>query len=287
MGDYNEVTKSKLLFEHFSGVRNLVQTLGKRTQNDSAMSDEHSSGKRDTSWTGTQSLEEAFNLLEKGWEGPIKDIDRGVVKSNKDLKVSAGGMKTGIVGFAPCVPNAILGLPNSMMTRDQVMRKNRVLTIGYANNSYCGTDAQDFVKGGIAICSIINRLELSGIRVAVKAFLYSATQSKENVFCTVDVKNWREPLDLKRVTFPLCNASWERRIGFKYLETLPNLTDYGYSCGYGTDIMKKLSHDELHQYVVENKILDENSVYITLEDCMQNNFNIEKIMKEFGLDKYV
>ena len=51
--------------------------------------------------------------------------------------------------------------------------------------------------------------------------------------------------------------------------------------------VKKLSHDELHQYVVENKILDENSVYITLEDCMQNNFNIEKIMKEFGLDKYV
>lgn len=287
MGDYSEVAKNKLLFEHFSGVRNLVQTLGKRTQNNRAMSDEHSSGKSDTSWTGTQSLEEAFNLLEKGWESPIKDIDRGVVRNNKDLKVNAGGMKTGIVGFAPCVPNAILGLPNSMMTRDQVMRKNRVLTIGYANNSCCGTDAQDFVKGGIAVCSIINRLELSGIRVAVKAFLYSATQSKENVFCTVDVKNWREPLDLKRVTFPLCNASWERRIGFKYLETLPNLTDCGYSFGYGTDIMKKLSHDELHQYVVENKILDENSVYITLEDCMQNNFNIEKIMKEFGLDKYV
>ena len=287
MGDYSEVTKSKLLFEHFSGVRNLVQTLGKRTQNNQAMSGSCSSGKRDTNWTGTQNLEEAFNLLEKGWEGPIKDIDRGVVKSNKDLKVSAGGMKTGIVGFAPCVPNAILGLPNSMMTRDQVMRKNRVLTIGYANNSFCGTNAQDFVKGGIAICSIINRLELSGIRVAVKAFLYSATQSKENVFCTVDIKNWREPLDLKRVTFPLCNASWERRIGFKYLETLPNLTDCGYSFGYGTDIRKELSHNELHQYVVENKILDENSVYITLEDCMQNNFNIEKIMKEFGLDKYV
>ena len=86
MGDYNEVTKSKLLFEHFSGVRNLVQTLGKRTQNNRAMSDEHSSGKSDTSWTGTQSLEEAFNLLEKGWEGPIKDIDRGVVRNNKDLK---------------------------------------------------------------------------------------------------------------------------------------------------------------------------------------------------------
>ena len=108
------------------------------------------------------------------------------------------------------------------------------------------------------------------------------------MFCTVDVKNWREPLDLKRVTFPLCNASWERRIGFKYLETLPNLTDYGYSFGYGTDIMKKLSHDELHQYVVENKILDENSVYITLEDCMQNNFNIEKIMKSMWLaQKYL
>jgi hypothetical protein len=287
LGDYDEIAKNTLLFEHFSGVRNLVQTLGKRALNNHAMSGKCNSGERGTDWTGTRNLEEAFNLLEKGWEDPIKDIDRGVVKNNKDLKISAGGMKTGIVGFAPCVPNAILGLPNSMMTRDQVMRKNRILTIGYANNSYYGTDAQDFVKGGVAICSIINRLELSGIRVAVKAFLYSATESKENVFCTVDIKNWREPLDLKRVTFPLCNASWERRVGFKYLETLPNLTDHGYSFGYGTDIMKKLNHDELHQYVVKNKILDENSVYITLEDCMQEDFNIEKIMEKFGLDKYI
>ena len=94
-------------------------------------------------------------------------------------------------------------------------------------------------------------------------------------FATVKVKDYREHMDLQKLCFPLAHPSMFRRFGFKWLETVPGLTEVGWSFGYGRTV-KNYKKFKKH-------FMKENEFLIDLNLTKKYNYNPEKIIEVMNL----
>lgn len=241
------------------------------------------SDKDDYEFTKTHSYAEAVDLFRNGYEDPLKKIKKGVEVNSRGFSTQKTLPKNDIIGYAPCVPNAILGIPQSMINKDVIARKSKVLTVVYDVTGAWHVDAETFIKAGIMILTIINSLEVNGYRVSLKVAFQNASQSDEKVFATVVLKDWRQPLDLKKMAFPFCHPSMLRRIGFRHLERNPKLTSRGFRHGYGTSDVSAKDYDELEKQLRDNKLITEHEKYINIKLCEKNDFDPQEVAKACGL----
>lgn len=268
--------KDKNIIEEFPSIYHLMNCLNDRKNNEE-MANEHSSESGTKSFTGTDSLEEAIDLLYNGAEDIAKRISIATANVDFSQYLPKRQILTGPVGYIPHVPNAILGLPNSMIYNNATPMKNKALMITTSICGNCGIEASDMEKAGICILSVVKALELSGHRIKLRTSFFDAKSGQYYTMATINVKDYSEHLDLKKLSFPMAHPSMFRRIGFKWLETSPDIPKgSGFNCGYGH-----------HASVSELKsagILEENEVYLdydTIRDC---NFNpktvIERVFKK-------
>lgn len=158
---------------------------------------------RDKDFTGTNTWEEAVSLYQYGYTDILERIKSGIgANLQKTNPMTRRRVVTGVQGYAPHVPNAIMGLPNSMIHTESVMMKSKVVNIVYSSTENCGTEADEFIKSGIAVLSAVNALELSGYRVNLDISFYCAKDGDEYAFGTVNVKDYREHLDIQKLCFP-------------------------------------------------------------------------------------
>lgn len=277
-----------VVYEEFNDIEDLLETLASRPNNE-IMRDEHSSEKEDSSFSKTSSYKEATDLLRNGYTEILGDVKSAVRKNNKFIyqyQERQRKVKNMPIGFIPNVPNALQNKPDSMINILQKPKKRKTINIIYAMSGSCGESADVFVKAGAALVSALNLIEISGIQTRLSvSFMASESnygffsfghetreEDKQLIFPILRVKNYGERFNLTKICFPMAHPSMFRRIGFKYLETCPQLTDSNFANGYG-----RVPELGKIRAAVDT---DENTYILNTRFIKDNDYDIHKILKE-------
>lgn len=237
----------KVMEEYFSSIHHMLACLDGRENNTGMFDQNASDDRRDPDWYGTASYKEAAKLLTCGYTDILDKLNLGIrkaMKSLSDYDLSKSHMIDDVQGAVPIIPNYLRGLPKTMSYRQPVVKKVKTMNIIYAPTSNSCTGANEFIEAGIALLSAIRVIEKSNVSVKLDCMFKNAYESKEAVIGIVRIKNYRDRLDLQKLCFPIAHPSMLRRIGFKFLETVPGLTNTGFAGGYG----RSPNLDELTNY---------------------------------------
>lgn len=277
----------KITLERFGSISQLMSTLKSRQGKvNEGMRGENSSETSTEKFSGTKSYDEACDQLLNGWDKHLNEIKKGfneAVRVNANTTTQKTRVSAGVVGYAPLVPNAIRGLPNSMITTERIPQKVKAVTIVYNTSVSSHWTTDEMVKCGIAVMKLVNKLELDGYRVKLSVEAMSTTADRDQCRMIVDVKDWKQPLDLKKLCFPMVSPSMLRRIGFRWLETVPNMTNRGFSGGYGTPLCSERGYQKNLESAREAKVIGDNEYYLTAYMVKENNHDIAKIMEQAGM----
>ena len=262
---------AKLIQEHFNSISEMLSVICSRPNND-VMKNKDSSRTEDEDFTGTRNWDEAMNLYKYGYIEVLEEIKKGTaaVVGNR-APLQRNKIVNDVIGYAPHVPNAILGLPNSMIGMKKVPQKVKTVSIVYESTANCGENPITFVKAGTAMLSAINMLELSGIRVSLKLCYFYARCENELAYSTVKLKDYREHLDIQKLCFPVAHPSMFRRFGFKWLETCEGIKA-NWRFGYGSHI--ETMPEEIRKETKENEY------FISMQDVKKYNFDPRKIIEK-------
>lgn len=231
--------------EQFSNCREIVEICKSRPKNGSFRKSHFETGyKCDSSFEGIKSMSEAYDMMNNGWSEKVdvlKENIRNVQQKMSSEKIS--GLRPDVVGFVPIVPNALMGLPNSMLNTNMKPKKNKVINIVYGLSFSAYVDKDEIIEAGLKVMQAIMRLEAQGFRVRLTACQnYSPRDNKCQHLMTVRCKSEDQPLDAQRVMFPMFHPAMFRSIGFGWYETLPEAT---YLEGYGTPIYHYMSEKQI------------------------------------------
>ena len=277
---------NKLVFEQFDNLTKFSKAL-ERSENVVFRGEILSSKKEYSTWAGTRTYEEAIDLFNNGWDDKVDEIKKGLVEfekaNEKNVSYQKSRPSTSVVGFAPHVPNAILGLPNSMIMTERTPMKAKAVRLVYNMSMNAGTDADDILKAGLCVLKIAYSMEMKGYRVRIDVSPFASTSSREDAICVVCVKDWRQHIDIKKVAFPIANPAMFRRLGFRWLESTENLTDTGYRCGYGRSFEDAKKEKKI---LTDAGVLEENDYYMNVPLAQKNGFDVNKVAKAIGIKDF-
>lgn len=232
--------------ERFEGVDAFIKAINNRPVNSVFKGQTCSSQRtKDKSFFGTETYDESISIMQSGYKEGLE-----MMNNSKGRKITAGSTasknlpKAGIVGFAPHVPNAIAGIPFSMISTQRQTQKSKVINILYDCTESAFVKIDDFVKAGRNLLDLIVSLEGQGYRVSLDIMLCSCNRKhKQGFMMSVKVKDHRQPINPLKVAYALIHPSFFRRQGFRWLETSPVVTLANIADGYGCP-MRYLTKDE-------------------------------------------
>lgn len=213
----------------------------------------------DKGFEGISKMSEAYDMMNNGWSDSVETLKeniRNVQQKMASEKIS--GLKPDLVGYVPIVPNAIMGLPNSMLNSSTRPKKNKVINVVYGLSFSAYVDKGDILKAGLKVMGAVMRLEAQGFRVRLTAM--QSYNPRDNEFAhvmTVRCKSEDQPLDPQRVMFPMFHPAMFRSIGFGWYESLPEAT---YIDGYGTPIYHYMSEKQIDDMIT--KMLGRTAIYL-------------------------
>lgn len=221
----------KVIRENFNSIQEMLNILNKR-ENNNVMRNCFSSQKKDSpGWYGTKSYEEAEELITNGYTEILDEIKAGIkFDASENSKIVP---ENNVFGYIPNVPNAMMNLPKSMIYSKRIPRKINTIDLVYCPCANGEVISKTYVKNGIKVLNVINSLEKNNIRIRLKVAIKCSECGNEVTLATVTLKNFKEKLNLQKICFPIAHSSMQRRFGFKWLETTPELTDHWWSVGYG------------------------------------------------------
>lgn len=259
--------KGTFITETFNGVHEFLNVIGKREPNKVFKGQSLSSEENDYDFTMTNDYAESEELMGAGYKEGLNNLNKcKTVKINHTTNIRKNIPQTGIVGYAPHVPNAIAGVPQSMISSQRIEQKAKVLTIVYDCGAHAKVKAERFVTAGRHMLDLVQMLELQGYRVRVDIQEAFCTH-KEKAICRITVKNHRQPINPLKISYLMLHPSFFRRQGFKWLETVPELTNDSFIDAYGRPLFYLVnihgaSTDEIRQYLHERNLL-ENGTFFT------------------------
>lgn len=272
----------KIIYEHFDSLGRYLDTIQARKVNRVFSGHSLHSEDSDYSFTLTKSYEEANELARTGYKEGLDKLKAANTKTRHMGSAQKALPMTSVVGFAPHVPNAIAGIPCSMITTQKVEQKAKVISILYYMGGACHVNAKEFVEAGKNILNVIYTLELQGYRVALNV-LTNFCENSERALCSVQIKHWRQPSNPLKISYPLIHPSFFRRHGFRWLETQPELTDRGFICGYGRPLenTEGRSADDRRRWLKEQGILQEGWFYT--ERLEAKAYEADELIKVMGI----
>lgn len=273
----------KLLLEEFNNLDEFMSAID-RPENNVFRGSSLESKKSDYSFTQTRSYDEALGLLRNGWTDKLAEVRKEMTAFERLLEQDVSYEKkrpsTSPIGFAPHVPNAIMGLPNSMIRTETTPMKAKIVRIVYKMSMNAGTSASEIMKSGLLVLKLAHALEKKGMRVRIDVSPKFSDSSTERVCALVCIKDWRQPLDLKKVAFPIAHPSMFRRFGFKWMETAPDIEDKGFNYGYGSS---KIGENDCKEMLSQCGAFNIGKDYFVdgfiAEEC---DWDLKKLSKRLG-----
>jgi hypothetical protein len=284
--------KRKVVVENFKSISMLLNTMNDRPLPNDAFKDKESlSSQRDerddkNPWSGTATYNDAMELMKTGFKDPLEKMKKGILKMGAMDQDKRPKMKNDFVGFVPHVPHTLMNLPITMINKDKQIHKNKTIHLIYSYSASSRVTPDDMIKGGINFISLVNSLEKQNYRVKID-IISNHTSNKTLASLLINVKEYGQKLNLLKLTFPLVHPAMFRRIGFKWVETVPELKDPEISWGYGTPLSHLMGYDNLKEanYLKDHGVLKgDNTYYCTVYTAMKTD-NVETLAREMGITK--
>lgn len=271
----------KVLYDPYISYGSLIKSLASR-ENSEIMKNEHSSQSNDYDWTGTHNYDEAVQLLSSGYMEVVRSMKRNVedqtkINSKYYADVNHAVPHNSIVGYIPNVPNALRGIPQSMITIEKKPMKRKTLSIIYGVSGSASRDRDYFENAGTALLSAVDIIERCGIQTKIELAFFLSEKNDEFPLPTVIIKNYGERFSIQKVSFPLVHTSMFRRIGFKWLETTPMITEKDFAWGYGTPP----SHEDSEKAV--EQVLKGKGIFISNDWINNHNCDVNEILVKLGV----
>lgn len=206
------------IFERFNSPLELAKALEGRENNGYVG---NSSDSRDRRFTGTADWKEAENLLIHGDGNITVELNKALSKVKTEINFSKTKYTPYYYGSSPIVSRAVIGHPRSMRKRCVVPSKQAATNIYYDNGANCNTTADELLRAGKVMLELVYRLEAGGTRVELNICNFTAdcrNIQQDKVCCCTLVKRASEPLDVRKMAFPIAHPSYFRRFGFRWLE---------------------------------------------------------------------
>ena len=279
----SEDKQTTLIYEVFDSIADLLEETDSRQINSIFNErDLKSQEVGSANWFGTDTYQAAKELLNYGDQYYYEKL----IEENKKIEKKIQSFFSNIsnqsvvinqpVGFVPHIPNAIQNLPNSMIDRVMQPKKRKTITIIYNDAINGGTDHKVIVQAGICLLNVINALEKQGITVRIYGTFFSSVCDSEATWGMLKLKDYNERLSLKKLAFPLVNPAMFRRIGFRWMETQPIVTEKGFRNGYG--------HAEDVNYFIRNYPLAfplDNTYYTDAKIIQKEyDYSVEKLFED-------
>ena len=265
--------KRSVNVEFYNSAIDVYEDCRKRTITDSCFDDK--SKMRFGSWEGVKTYDEALKYLRNGYQPTVN-------KLREKLKMRDPGQKrisftNNIVGSAPIVPLAMKGVPNCMIDTKMKQIKCKVIDVYYDMTCSCGTDSDDIIANGQKMLGAILDLEHQGYRINLYA-VQSYNDSNSSDILAVKIKSSSQPLDLKRMSFPLTHTAFFRVIGFDWYSRFPKGK---YRGGYGRALGYEYDDAQLKEFA--SKMFGDNAIYIAGSKILKRNEEyIKEVLKDAG-----
>lgn len=277
--------KDNFIIERFDDVAEFVSTIAKRPVNAHFWPERNdlASNKGDASFNMTKNYAESEALITTGYAKGLENLQAaGTFRVCNATNSTRNIPHASVVGYAPHVPNAIAGIPQSMIGTTRIQQKSKIVTILYNGGAAAGMAGSKFVEAGRVLMSLIIKLEMQGYRVRLD-ILDTFCRSDEKAFCIVTVKKHRQPINPLKISYLLLHPSFFRRQGFRWLETQPEVTyrypGYGMAlndaCPYGS------STDNIRRYLSDKGVLEKGVFYTNLYEALKNT--PEQLAEKMGI----
>lgn len=187
-------------------------------------------------WRGCKSFDEAQTMLTHGYDENVGTMIKRVGELQKQGVSHKTKRYADVVGYAPIVPNAIMGLPNSMLNSKKVDIQNKVITILYCPEVSVMVSAEEVTEFGCRFINAVMNLERCGYRVRIDFLnVFTDEYYEKQYILRVPVKNEHQPVNIKRLSFPLTHVGMQRYLCFDWFEHVPHSAYIG---GLGSPIGK-------------------------------------------------
>lgn len=187
-----------------------------------------SSSENRRGWYGTDTFEEAAELLKNGWDAAAEDLTRKLklAETQKDVQMVYKNILS-VCGFQAIVPLYLQGVLNNMVNKRITPIKNKVITINKVISVSSSISAETMKKESIKCFQIIKKIEASGIRVNLNLMMGTG-----HACVKIRLKSANEKLNISKLAFPLVHPAMFRRLYFRFVETYPTIPK-NFSRGYG------------------------------------------------------
>lgn len=272
--------------ESFNSVTDFVSVISKRTPNKAfTICGRKESETNPESFCGTKNWDEAQDLLKRGYKEGTKDLLNCKTSVNVVSPTRKKQIFSDVTGFSPIVPNAIIGLPNSMLNKRDKIRPSRVINIILDIAVSGTTDKEIFLKAGKNIYSFIKSIEATGTKVNLSVMDNIYIKRVKRFVCLfVKIKDSKQAINPQLISYPIIHPSFFRRHVFRWVETSPFTSyqevtkTYGY---IGSEYMRWKSGSVL-RFLQENKIADKDTFYINIYKVAASK-NIQEIKDILGV----
>ena len=238
-----------------------------------SITDEHFHSPRWGSFTGA-SRDEAYRMLREGYQ-PVVDALKTKMKFTASGSAKRFKTYNDVAGFQPIIPNAIMGLPNSMINSSLKPIKTKVVDIYYEMTVPFFREAKELILAGQKMLGVIMEMEAQGYRFNLYCVQGYYDSAKGCDLLCVKVKSANQPMDLKRMSFPIAHTAFFRGIGFDWYSKFPKGT---YRDGYGRVITAdKAVKDVQEEY---KKLFGKSAIYFSAETIIKKDDEAEQYIKE-------
>lgn len=267
----------KIMCESYNSAAEVVRDCKERPFIDGRgfdnMGDGHLGGNT-PGWLGVESYEQALRLLEEGYQ-PVVEEMKTMIKTNLQGEAKRISFHNDVVGYAPIVPLAIMGVPNSMLNSYMKPIKSKVVDVYYDGAFRGSTSSSDIIATGAKVISVIMKLEQQGYRFNLYQVQGYSDEMGTNLM-KVKLKDAAQPIDLKRISFPMAHTAFFRVIGFDWYSKTPRgryISSYGRAL---SDISK--TSGKLGEMFRE--MFGKNAVYVSGNAIMYRGKDGEKYLTE-------
>lgn len=262
--------------EKFDSLSDFLDVLKNRKENE-VFESETLESKRisDNLWSGTRTYEQADKLIRDGYDAGLKGMDE-YRKKIKTVEKERNRVCCGVVGFAPIVPNAIVGMPLSMVCTKKEKVKRKTVRVFVDVSTSCNTDKESILKRGRELLDEIIKAEVAGFQIEVVLSNFLASEGHV-VGMLVRVKKYGQRINPLKCAYLLAHPSMLRRHVFRWLETYPELEEEGFTSGYGYGLFTAMGDKigDVKNFLLEKNIIKAEDVYINMEYYHENEDEIK------------
>lgn len=238
----------------------------------------------DYSFTKTNNLQEAFDVLKTGYTDPLQKMQEGKVNARQVSNVYRQQVRLHVCGVLPHIPNAILNLPLSMIDYYKQPQKSKVVTIVYNITVTAGTSTEETIKAGIKLLQLCKDVEASGYRLNlyITELCHVEEGTQDVIGWMLKLKDSKQPFDILKLCFPLVHPSMLRRLSFAWLERSPLVYSKRFVRGYGKATNFVKSREEIQEALQKCKLLSEQDYYTDVRN-IQKQGEVDQWFGKLGI----